>query len=236
MAIKEYKAEKMFYTMGEITEMFDVRASLVRFWTERFDILKPKKNKKGNRLFSPEDVKNLETIYHLVKERGMTLAGVEKYLKSNREGAERDTELMRRLQTVRGLLVEIREELKEGPEGGDTVSFIQEPAVELQEEIATAEPAEAPDPEEFAEEELPGEVIGEESEPELEPESEAEADEEDLEENFFDHEISEPFTAQPLFEVTEKVDLLFFSEEEGVPAEDREDHKQEIADTQQSLF
>lgn len=113
MALKEYKPEKLLYTMGEVTEMFDVRPSLIRFWEQRFDILKPKKNKKGNRLFTPADVKNLEIIYHLTKERGMTLAGVEKYLKNNKEDAERETEIVRRLQTIRSLLVEIREELKE---------------------------------------------------------------------------------------------------------------------------
>ena len=225
MAVKEYKAEKMFYTMGEITEMFDVRASLVRFWVDRFDVLKPKKNKKGNRLFTPEDVKNLETIYHLTRERGMTLAGAEKYLKTHRGEAERDTELMHRLQTIRGLLVEIREELKEG----DPTGLDDDPITESEERITTAvAPAEIPDPEEFAEEELPGEIIGEEPELELEPE-------EGHDDDYFDDDISEPFTAQPLFEVIEEVDL-FFSEEEEEPADDQEGDKPETVDTQQSLF
>lgn len=68
-------AKKLFYSMGEVAEMFDVNASLIRFWETKFDILRPQKNKKGNRLFSPADVENLKLIYHLVKERGMTLDG-----------------------------------------------------------------------------------------------------------------------------------------------------------------
>ena len=74
-------AEKLFYSMGEVAEMFDVNASLIRHWESQFSILRPKRNKKGNRLFSPEDVENLKMIYHLVKERGMTLEGAKKALR-----------------------------------------------------------------------------------------------------------------------------------------------------------
>ncbi len=113
MKAREENPEKMFYTMGEVAEMFDVNQSLIRFWEQRFDVLKPKKNKKGNRLFTPADIKNLGIIYHLVKERGMTLAGAEKRLKENPGGAERDTEIIKHLQEVRAVLQEIREELKD---------------------------------------------------------------------------------------------------------------------------
>ena len=65
-------AEKLFYSMGEVAEMFDVNASLIRHWESQFSVIRPKRNKKGNRLFSPQDVENLKLIYHLVKERGMT--------------------------------------------------------------------------------------------------------------------------------------------------------------------
>ena len=82
----ERKSRKIYYTMGEVSEMFDVNPSLIRFWEQKFDILKPDKNKKGNRLFSPRDVENLKLIYHLVKENGMTLAGAAKRLRENREG------------------------------------------------------------------------------------------------------------------------------------------------------
>ena len=90
--------------------MFDVNPSLIRFWEQKFDILKPDKNKKGNRLFTPKDVEKL--IYHLVKENGMTLAGAAKRLRQNREGVSRDLEIIEKLQRVRSLLLDVREVLK----------------------------------------------------------------------------------------------------------------------------
>ena len=109
-------AEKLFYSMGEVAEMFDVNTSLIRHWESQFSILRPKRNKKGNRLFSPEDVENLKMIYHLVKERGMTLEGAKKALRKapSESGVDRDAELMERLQRIRALLVEVREDLKAG--------------------------------------------------------------------------------------------------------------------------
>ena len=109
-------AKKLFYSMGEVSEMFDVNASLIRFWETKFDILRPQKNKKGNRLFSPADVENLKLIYHLVKERGMTLDGAARCLKQNKGTISRDAELLERLQRVRALLEEVRAELKESAE------------------------------------------------------------------------------------------------------------------------
>ena len=109
-------AKKLFYSMGEVAEMFDVNTSLIRHWESQFSILRPKRNKKGNRLFSPEDVENLKMIYHLVKERGMTLEGAKKALRKapSESGVDRDAELMERLQRIRALLVEVREDLKAG--------------------------------------------------------------------------------------------------------------------------
>lgn len=111
MAETGEKPDKIFYSMGEVAEMLDVNHSLLRFWEQKFDILKPKKNKKGNRMFSPEDVRNLKVIYHLVKERGMTLAGAQKYMKASRKQIERDMELAERLQSIRSLLAEVRDAL-----------------------------------------------------------------------------------------------------------------------------
>ncbi|WP_418978919.1 MerR family transcriptional regulator [Alistipes sp.] len=105
-------AKKLFYSMGEVSEMFDVNASLIRHWESKFDVLRPRKNKKGNRMFSPGDVENLKLIYHLVKERGMTLEGANRCLKRNRGALTRDAELLERLQRVRAMLVEVREELR----------------------------------------------------------------------------------------------------------------------------
>lgn len=97
--------------MGDVAEMLDVSHSLIRFWEKKFDIIKPHKNKKGNRMFTPEDVRNLKMIYHLVKERGMTLAGAQKHMKASRKEIERDMELTERLQSIRSLLAEVRDAL-----------------------------------------------------------------------------------------------------------------------------
>lgn len=121
--------EKMFYTMGEVAEMFDVNQSLIRHWERQFDVLRPKRNKKGNRLFSPQDVERLKVIYHLVKERGMTLDGARKALRRHRadKGVPRDVELMERLQRIRSLLIEVQEELKGGPVGAYTERMAEVP-------------------------------------------------------------------------------------------------------------
>lgn len=136
----ERKNRKIYYTMGEVSEMFDVRPSLIRFWEQKFDILKPDKNRKGNRLFTPKDVENLKLIYHLVKENGMTLAGAAKRLKENKKGEERDLEVIEKLQGIRSLLLEVREELK--TKGEETV-FIDEPILSEEEDELTI-PSEAP--------------------------------------------------------------------------------------------
>ncbi|MEG0807680.1 MAG: MerR family transcriptional regulator [Alistipes sp.] len=109
-------AEKLFYSMGEVAEMFDVNASLLRHWESQFSVLRPKRNKKGNRLFTPQDVENIKLIYHLVKECGMTLEGAKKALRqhSTDDDVSRDAELTERLQRIRSLLVEVREDLKSG--------------------------------------------------------------------------------------------------------------------------
>ena len=108
-------AEKIYYSMGEVAEMFDVNQSLIRHWESKFDCLRPHKNKRGNRMFSAEDIEKLKQIYHLVKERGMTLEGARKVMRgaSGKELA-RDTKLLERLQRIRAALVEVREELKAG--------------------------------------------------------------------------------------------------------------------------
>ena len=126
-----HKKNKIYYSIGEVAEMFDVNTSLIRFWEKKFDIIKPHKNKKGNRMFTPKDVDNLKLIYHLVKERGMTLAGAQKRLKENKDGAVLDMDIVERLLNIRSMLVEIREELKkEGeiitPEGYLDEEYVNE--------------------------------------------------------------------------------------------------------------
>jgi DNA-binding transcriptional MerR regulator len=73
MPYKEREISKMYYTMGEVAAMFDVNQSLIRFYEKEFDILKPKKNKKGNRNFTPEDIENLKIIFHLIRDKGYTV-------------------------------------------------------------------------------------------------------------------------------------------------------------------
>ncbi len=91
--------------------MFDVNTSLVRFWEKEFDILKPKKNAKGNRLFTQKDVDNLKVIYHLVKERGYTLDGAKRKLRENKGDTIQNEEIVERLKEIRGFLVELRDNL-----------------------------------------------------------------------------------------------------------------------------
>ncbi|WP_026473752.1 MerR family transcriptional regulator [Alkaliflexus imshenetskii] len=109
MPYKEPKIEKLYYTIGEVARMFDVNTSLIRFWEKEFDIIKPHKNKKGNRLFTPQDVENFHIIYHLVKEKGLTLKGAEKKLKENREDTIENFEVVKRLKEIREMLVEIKD-------------------------------------------------------------------------------------------------------------------------------
>jgi DNA-binding transcriptional MerR regulator len=87
---KESDTIKLYYTIGEVAEKFQVNTSLVRFWEKEFDILKPKKNKKGNRLFTPEDLENFKLIFNLVKEQGLTLEGAKKYLKDNKRAVKHE--------------------------------------------------------------------------------------------------------------------------------------------------
>ena len=103
--------EKRYYGIGEVAEAFDVNTSLIRFWEKEFDVLKPKKNAKGNRKFTPQDIKNLELIYHLVKERGFTLEGAKIHLKENKQKTLEKFEIIRKLETVKAELLKIKDQL-----------------------------------------------------------------------------------------------------------------------------
>jgi len=91
--------------------MFDVNASMIRFWEKEFDIIKPKKNKKGNRLFTKSDIDNFRIIFHLVKERGYTLEGAKKKLRENRDDTIRNAEIVESLKNIKKFVLEIREEM-----------------------------------------------------------------------------------------------------------------------------
>lgn len=113
MPYKEHKIEKLFYTIGEVAELFEVNTSLIRFWEKEFDIIKPQRNKKGNRLFTKQDVENFYIIYHLVKERGMTLDGARKKMKENKEDTINNFEVVKSLESIKAMLIEVRDSLSE---------------------------------------------------------------------------------------------------------------------------
>ena len=122
---------KLLYSMGEVTEMFDVNASLIRYWESKFDCIKPHKNKKGNRMFTPSDIENLKLIYHLVKEKGMTLEGANLAMKRRGKSVKRDVSILERLQNIRAMLLEIRETL------GDDSPVEYEAPIEAMAELIT---------------------------------------------------------------------------------------------------
>ena len=104
--------DKMYYTIGEVAEILGESTSLVRFWSQKFsDFIKPVRNKKGNRLFTSSDLENYKIIYHLVKERGMTLEGAEKRMSDNREGTDKSMDVIAVLSRIREELVEIKDSL-----------------------------------------------------------------------------------------------------------------------------
>ncbi|WP_300439321.1 MerR family transcriptional regulator [Christiangramia sp.] len=103
--------EKRYYGIGEVAEAFKVNTSLIRFWEKEFDVIKPKKNAKGNRKFTPEDIKNLELIYHLVKERGFTLEGAKTHLKEEKQKTLTNFEIIRKLESVKAELVNLKNQL-----------------------------------------------------------------------------------------------------------------------------
>lgn len=146
-------AEKLYYSMGEVAEMFDVNPSLIRYWGTRFAALRPKRNKKGNRMFTAEDIETLKLIHHLVKERGMTLDGARKALSAERtvsraEGSA-EIELLERLQAVRAMLVQVRDsygveqdEIVEEQADEEPIAIAAEAVAEKPADEPTEEPAE----------------------------------------------------------------------------------------------
>ena len=111
MPYKEVIVEKVYYSIGEVAGMLDVPVSTVRFWENEFDILKPMKNKKGNRLFTQADIKNLKIIHHLLKEEGMTLSGVKKRLTGKWEETDYKFEVNESLQKIKNILLDIRDNI-----------------------------------------------------------------------------------------------------------------------------
>ncbi|MEJ7626754.1 MAG: MerR family transcriptional regulator [Ferruginibacter sp.] len=102
--------QKSYYSIGTVSDMFKVNASLIRFWENEFDILKPKKNAKGDRFFRPEDVKNLRLIYHLLRERKYTIEGAKEFLKNNKKADEKFA-MIESLKKIKSFLTELKASL-----------------------------------------------------------------------------------------------------------------------------
>ncbi len=115
MPYKEPKIERVFYSVGEVAELFNVNPSLIRYWDKQFTTLAPTKNKKGNRLFTPVDLEHFRLIYHLVKEKGMTIKGARQLLKDNRDGVSKSFEVVKQLIDIKEQLIAIRDELPQSP-------------------------------------------------------------------------------------------------------------------------
>lgn len=111
MAYKEKEIQKLYYSIGEVAEMFNVAPSLIRFWESEFEIIKPKKNRKGNRQFTNEDIENVKLIYHLVKEKGFTLNGAKDMLRNDSFAMKDKMEMIDSLRRVRSFLIEVRDRL-----------------------------------------------------------------------------------------------------------------------------
>jgi DNA-binding transcriptional MerR regulator len=111
MPYKERDIQKLYYTMGEVSEMFGVNASQIRFYEKEFEVLQPKKNKKGNRLFTSEDIENLKIIFHLIKEKGFTLQGAKDHLKGNKDEVKENQKVIDSLQRLKQFLLEVKEQL-----------------------------------------------------------------------------------------------------------------------------
>ena len=108
---REKEIKKLFYTIGEVSKILNVNVSLIRFWDNEFDIIKPKKNKKGNRLFSENDLKNLKIIHHLLKNNGFTIKGAKRALKSKKNDFQKNIFLKERLLEFKKFLVSLRDSL-----------------------------------------------------------------------------------------------------------------------------
>ncbi len=111
MPVKEFHAEKIYYPIGEVAEMFGVNISQIRYWSNEFDILKPTTNKKGTRFFKKDDLENLRLIHHLLKERKFTIEGAKKHIKENRSKAFENLEMIQSLEKVKSFLIEIRDKM-----------------------------------------------------------------------------------------------------------------------------
>ena len=111
MAVNIDELTKLYYTIGEVADMFNVSKSLIRFWESEFDLLRPHKNSKGDRRFTKQNITQFNTIYHLVKERGFTLDGAKKELKANKDAIIKKQKTLESLRKLRGFLDDMKEKI-----------------------------------------------------------------------------------------------------------------------------
>lgn len=111
MPYKEKEISKLYYPIGEVAEMFDVNTSMIRFYEKEFEILQPKKNAKGNRLFRPEDLDNLKIIFHLIKDKGFTLQGAKDYMKTNKNEVQDNQKIIVSLEKLKSFMNNLKEQL-----------------------------------------------------------------------------------------------------------------------------
>lgn len=111
MPYREKKIEKLYYSISEVAAMFSVNTSLIRFWETEFDVIKPKKNKRGNRMFTKIDIDNFHLIFHLVKEQGHTLNGAKEKLKNSSEEVSANHEVIKSLNHIKEFLINLRNEM-----------------------------------------------------------------------------------------------------------------------------
>ena len=103
---------KLYYSISEVAAMFNVNASLIRFWEKEFDFIKPKKNAKGNRLFTQADIDAIALVHHYVKERRLTLEGTRQKIKENRSDAEHSLQVVQSLKSIRAMLIELKDNIE----------------------------------------------------------------------------------------------------------------------------
>lgn len=111
MPYKEKEISKLYYPIGEVADMFDVNTSMIRFYENEFEILQPKKNAKGNRLFRPEDIENLKIIFHLIKDKGFTLQGAKDYMKTNKNEVQDHQKIIDSLEKIKSFMNELKQQL-----------------------------------------------------------------------------------------------------------------------------
>lgn len=111
MPYREKEIEKKYYSIGEVAGIFKVATSLIRYWEGEFDIIKPKKDKKGNRRFTTDDIEKIRLIFHLVKEKGYTLQGAQEIIKKDLHQVSDKAEMVDRLIGIKRFLIEIRDNL-----------------------------------------------------------------------------------------------------------------------------